>query len=91
MTGLGVIHGTLLVTDQVHSRLAATVTRPVPPDAPTEDIEFETVIEHLSTDGPVTVDDDVPHPVARMARAKVKMIESELHPWFPHLTRFAFA
>ena len=72
MTGVGVIHGTLLVTDQVHSRLAAIVTRPFPPDAPTEDIEFATVIEHLSREGPVTVDDDVPHPVARKARTKVK-------------------
>jgi hypothetical protein len=67
-----VIHGTLLVTDHVHSRPAVTVRRPVPPEAPTDDIEFATVIAHLSRDGPVTVVDDVPHAVARKARAKVK-------------------
>ena len=66
------IHGTLLVTDQVHSRPAVTVRRPFPPDAPTDDIEFATVIEHLSRDGFVIVVDDVPHPAIRAATASVK-------------------
>jgi hypothetical protein len=45
----------------------------VPPEALTDDIEFATVIEHLSRDGPVTVVDDVPQPVARKARATGKL------------------
>jgi len=67
-----VIHGTLLVTDHVHSRPAVTVRRPVPPEAPTHDIEFTTVIPHLSSDGPVVVVDEVPHPVASRAIARVR-------------------
>jgi hypothetical protein len=55
----------------VHSRPAATVTRPFPPAAPTDDIEFVTVMEHRSRDGPVTVVDDVPHALARKASPKV--------------------
>jgi hypothetical protein len=66
-----VIHGALLVTDHVHSRPAVTVSRPVPPEALTDDIEFATVIAHRSREGPVTVVDDVPHPIARKARARV--------------------
>ena len=72
------IHGTLLVTDQVHSRPAVTVSRPFPPDAPTDDIEFATVIAHLSSEGLVTVVDDVPQPVVRRARAKVKLQKASL-------------
>jgi hypothetical protein len=67
-----VIHGTLLVTDQVHSRPAVTVTRPLPPEAPIEPTELATVIAHRSRDGFVIVVDDVPHAVARMARADIE-------------------
>src|SRR5436189_2618652 len=69
---LVVIHGTLLVTDHVHSRPAVTARRPVPPEAPTDDIVFTTVIPHLSSDGPVVVVDEVPQPVASRAIARVR-------------------
>ena len=72
------IHGTLLVTDQVHSRPAVTVRRPLPPDAPTDGIEFATVIAHLSRDGFVTVVDDVPHPAFSNARAQMKQKTSRI-------------
>jgi hypothetical protein len=68
-----VIHGTLLVTDHVHSRPAVTVRRPVPPEALTDDIEFAMVMEHLSREGPVTVVDEVPQPAANKARAAVTL------------------
>jgi hypothetical protein len=73
-----VIHETLLVTDQAHSRPAVTVNRPFPPEAPTDDIEFATVIVHLSRDGLVTVVEDVPHAPPRQARTTVKLREASL-------------
>jgi len=72
-----VIHETLLVTDQVHSRPAVTVNRPFPPEAPTDDIEFATVTVHLSRDGFVTVVEDVPHAPPRKA-TKVKLKKPSL-------------
>jgi hypothetical protein len=73
-----VIHKTLLVTDQAHSRPAVTVNRPFPPAAPTDDIEFTTVIVHLSRDGFVTVVEDVPHAPPRKATTTVKLIRTTL-------------
>jgi hypothetical protein len=73
-----VIHETLLVTDQAHSRPAVTVSRPFPPEAPTDDIEFATVIVHLSRDGFVTVVEDVPHAPPRKAAATVKLKKTSL-------------
>ena len=72
------IHETLLVTDQVHSRPAVTVNRPFPPEAPTDDIEFATVTVHLSKDGFVTVVEDVPHAPPRKAQTTVKMKKTSL-------------
>jgi hypothetical protein len=68
-----VIHETLLVTDQAHSRPAVTVNRPFPPEAPTDDIEFATVIVHLSRDGFSTVVEDVPHAPPSRATTTVKL------------------
>jgi hypothetical protein len=74
-----VIHETLLVTDQAHSRPAVTVNRPFPPEAPTDDIEFATVIVHLSRDdGFVTIVEDVPHAPPRKATTTVKLKETSL-------------
>lgn len=67
-----VIQGTLLVIDHVHSRPVVTVSRPVPPVAPTDGVEFETLIAQRSVDGPVTVFDEVPHATARKASASAK-------------------
>jgi hypothetical protein len=69
---LGVSHDAELVTDQVHSRPAVTVRRPLPPAAATDDIEVAAVTVHLSSDGPVTVFDEVPHPAAKNAIAKLR-------------------
>ena len=66
-------HDAELVTDHVHSRPAVTVKRPVPPAAATDEVELPTVTAHLSRDGPVMVVDDVPHPAARNATAKLKL------------------
>jgi hypothetical protein len=68
-----VIHGTLLVTDHVHSRPAATVNLPLPPDDPIDGVEFDTVMAHLSSDGPVVVFDDVPQADASSVRQKMKL------------------
>jgi hypothetical protein len=73
-----VIHETLLVTDQAHSRPAVTVNRPLPPEAPTDVIEFDTVMAHLSRDGFVTNVDDVPHAPARKAATKVTLAKTSL-------------
>ena len=72
------IHETLLVTDQAHSRPAVTVNRPFPPEAPTDDIEFATVIVHLSRDGFVMVVEDVPHAPPRKATTTVKLRKTSL-------------
>jgi hypothetical protein len=50
----------------------------LPPEAPTDDIEFATVIAHLSRDGFVIVVEDVPHPVARATRATVEIQKASL-------------
>jgi hypothetical protein len=73
-----VIHETLLATDHVHSRPVVTVKRPFPPEAPTDDIEFATVIVHLSKDGFVTVVEDVPHAPPRTAATTVEMKKTSL-------------
>ena len=72
------IHETLLVTDHAHSRPAVTVNRPFPPEAPTDDIEFATVIVHLSRDGFVTVVEDVPHAPPRKATTTVTLKKTSL-------------
>ena len=72
------IHETLLVTDQGHSRPAVTVNRPFPPEAPTDDIEFATVIVHLSRVGFVTVVEDVPQALPRKATTTVKLKKASL-------------
>jgi len=75
-----VIHETLLATDQAHSRPAVTVNRPFPPEAPTDDSEFATVMVHLSSDGFVTVIDDVPHAAPRSATTVVEPKQISLIP-----------
>ena len=72
------IHETLLVTDQAHSRPAVTVNRPFPPEAPTDEIEFVTFIVHLARDGFVTVVEDVPHAPPRMAITTAKLKKTSL-------------
>ena len=72
------IHETLLVTDQAHSRPAVTVNRPFPPEAPTDEIEFVTLIVHLARDGFVTVVEDVPHAPPKKATITVKLKKPSL-------------